>query len=410
MGRKAVVGASLALFLAVQASGSQAQTVPDPYQTAAKPIQDTTNLVQSILSPTPTSPNTAYVPTSIASDCSRPVDQEITDFIASVPDNSVIEFPAKKCYSLADSVKVSRRSGLVIDGKGSKFKKLDVTPKGELHPNFLLVDNQLLTFRGAEIEGTFFLAPPRSPGRVAQMGGGNQFDMGLASYGGRELTFTDLNIHNTFGDGMYIGATGISPFGCGYWHCGQVPTNVRVENVTIKTAARMNIAVNAVAGLTVTRSTLADCWYWCIDIESDQLDAPVWKVSITKTTFDGAYFGFFTLPTQGTPGAKDNIEIRENNSVTFPDASGCGAAVLIGYWSNTGMTVTTVTVADNNFHAAAYGVVFRDVASGSVTNNNLTRAQDRCGPAAGLDRPVRLINSMAAVTGNTATGWINTDT
>ena len=351
---------------------------------------------------------TTTIAPSQAGICSiNPADGQvaITAAIKSCPDGSTVLFPAGRTYSITDSIRVERRTNLTIDGNGSSFNKVVVTTPGEVHPNWLTIDNHGFTLKNMTVQGTFTLAGPRDPGVVGAMGP-NQFDHGVAVFGSRDVLVADLTVTNTFGDLIYVGPTGFSPWGSGYWHVGEVPTNVRVQRLVGRTAARQGVAVTGAEGFWLTDSDLRDCWYWCVDLEADVADEPLRNVHVLNNTFAGSYFGYITVPAAGTPGAKDGFTVRGNRMIEFSDPGSCSVAIQITYWPDTGYSISNVTVEDNYIKAASFGITYRDVRSGSIQRNTLERAQDRCGPAAGLDRSVELVNtSGVTVGGNSATGW-----
>ena len=51
-----------------------------------------------------------------------PVDAKISAWLATVPNNSTVQFGSGRCYGQDGTITLSGRIGLVIDGQGSEFR------------------------------------------------------------------------------------------------------------------------------------------------------------------------------------------------------------------------------------------------------------------------------------------------
>ena len=72
----------------------------------------------------PTVVVSATVPASIPADCSRDVTAPILEWIASVPDNSVLSFAPNGCYRIDGTLVVAHRSGLTFEGNNATFRQV----------------------------------------------------------------------------------------------------------------------------------------------------------------------------------------------------------------------------------------------------------------------------------------------
>src|SRR6201999_1566765 len=77
------------------------------------------------------------VPSTIASDCSAPVEGELMDWLATVPDGSTVQFASNGCYGQDGTITVSGRHALTLDGNGSEFRTL--TPGARDRANWRFV-------------------------------------------------------------------------------------------------------------------------------------------------------------------------------------------------------------------------------------------------------------------------------
>jgi hypothetical protein len=92
------------------------------------------------------------VPTKIKDDCSVAVDAKISAWLATVPDNSTVQFGPGRCYGQDGTITLNERTGLVIDGQGSEFRAL--TPGGSHRANWRFVGGRNLTVRNLAVRGS----------------------------------------------------------------------------------------------------------------------------------------------------------------------------------------------------------------------------------------------------------------
>jgi hypothetical protein len=92
------------------------------------------------------------VPADIASDCSVAVDDEITAWLATVPDGNTARFAPGGCYGQDGTIALGGRADLVIDGQGSEVRAL--TPGDEERANWRFVGGANLTMQNVDVRGT----------------------------------------------------------------------------------------------------------------------------------------------------------------------------------------------------------------------------------------------------------------
>ncbi len=86
-------------------------------------------------------------PASIPVDCSRDVTAELSTWIASVPDNSVLSFAANGCYRIDGTLVVAQRRGLTFEGNNATFRQ--VTDGSELVNPKKVRTRNIWTFGGS---------------------------------------------------------------------------------------------------------------------------------------------------------------------------------------------------------------------------------------------------------------------
>ncbi|MEY2398570.1 MAG: hypothetical protein QOJ00_1744 [Actinomycetota bacterium] len=318
------------------------------------------------------------VPASIASDCSRNVQHDLSRFIARVPDGITVRFPPRSCYAADNRIEVRDKTGVTIDGNGSTFKTTSANSgTHEANPNWLLLRDRNLVIRDMKIVGNFHLAGPRSQQRVNQAstegeaGATSQPNAGIGIYGGRSVVVRDVDIRDVFGDGVL---TGVSEY-VDASVASQTPRDVHVERVTATKAARHCFSPNQVIGFWLEDSTGKDCWYGALDAELDDPKQTLQGLHILNNAFsDFNLLGIF-IPVAGE-NTRD-IEIRGNHFLTFPDQP-CNTVIEVGIYPTNPNTFRNVVVEQNWLKAHGVGIAFDHVEGGRIRGNRVEYEEKGC--------------------------------
>ena len=350
------------------------------------------------IAPAPTRRTAPAAPPPPASRVCRvdPADGEVAieAAIRACPDDSRVRFPARRTYRQGDRIRVERRRGLLIDGNGSTFVKTSPHGGERGRPNWELLENTNVTLQNMTIRGA--LQP--GPRGITP---GNQFDHGVVVYGGSGVTVRDVTVRDVFGDFVTTVPSGFVRGGGALG--GEVPRNVAIQRVNGRGAARMCIALTAGIGVRVEDSTLSDCRYAGIDLETDVPDEPLRDVKVLRNTVSGFYL--FAIGIAGPAGSQpqrgdiDGIEIRDNVVATPSDT--CWAAINAERGP-----ISDVVIAENRLRTQNHGVKLVGVVSGSVTANTIeiTGNPNLCGPPRAV--PVQLTDSpQVRVDANTPSGY-----
>ena len=130
-----------------------------------------------------------------ASDCSVPVDQAITKWIASIPANSIVSFAAGACYGLDGSISVQNKSNLTFDGNGATFKAITLnTPS---RSNWIVTGGTHIVFKRMTIVG-FNPHPGGYP--VMVNGTSYEFQAGILFQSVETARVEQVNILAVYGD------------------------------------------------------------------------------------------------------------------------------------------------------------------------------------------------------------------
>ncbi len=227
-------------------------------------------------------PNVYAIPPSIPGDCSRDVAQQITDWIASVPDNATLVFGQKACYKTERVITVTNKAGLVIDGNGATFKRFEVSPAELQWPranqHFLFVGARNIAMRNLRIEGTNTAPDQRRDFGSYQRA--FEFEHGLALQGVQGVVVEDVFIEAVWGDGIYLGAQ----------RGGGPTTNARISRATIDRNGRQGIALSGVNGVLIEDCKILHSRRSGIDLEPPP--GTVENVEIRTTTINSHLIPF----------------------------------------------------------------------------------------------------------------------
>lgn len=328
------------------------------------------------------------VPASIAADCSRPVQREIADYIRSVPDGSTIRFPAAGCYAQDSRIEIRQKRRLTILGNGATFRSSTPNDNNDNQPNWYLFKSTGISMTDMVIIGNFHDtgAPSVDRGSVVS-------NAGVSVYGGGDITLTDLNISDVFGDGVQVAKSWVEDT-----FEPEVPSNVRVSRLKVNTAARHCVSTSQVVGFWLEDSELTRCFLFGLDAERDVEEDPLTDLHFLRNTFSDNFGGGLYVPIGGRDASPSSgVEIRGNRFLTLNTAAVCNQQVYIGAYP--GQSHTNVVIEDNEMVAWMEGIVLTNTLSGSVQNNKITRdpksAKDDCG--VGRNDYVGLLDSSRVV-------------
>lgn len=309
-----------------------------------------------------------------------------------------MRFPAGASYTQGGAIVVAGRSDLTIDGNDSTFKSTapnDDTPR----PNWRIDSGTRVTMRNMRVVGNF-------AGGARGIKQGNQFNHGVLVRGGTDVTIRDVKIREVYGDGVATARSGWIPTNV---LLGAVPRNVRMEILTVTTAARQCVAFTEIIGGWLQDSTLRDCHYGAVDMEIDVGGQVLHDLHILRN--DIANYYLFGIAVEGSTmagsvsalGDMDDIEIRGN---TLGESDTCWEPILFSEQSVQRGPISDITVADNTLATQGDGIGVYDVVRGSVTGNTITLTKPVNGWCESPALPVRVERSSSVTVGaNTINGY-----
>jgi hypothetical protein len=250
--------------------------------------------------PPPSTPKVYKVPGKIHSDCSVATDADLTAWLATVPDNSIVEFPANRCYGEDGTITVTGKNGIVIDAKGTEFRAL--TPGNDHRSNWSFVGGSRLTVMNMAVRGS-------NPS--GSYSAGYEWQHGIGVNGVQGMTISNVQVRETWGDGIDIWRGAGSPA------CGDNASSARdvlVTGSTLERIGRQGVAIVDAERVTVQDSSIGPVAWYGVDLETDA-DCDIGRhVTVTRNTFGASRYGIFANygfggdPQVGDVSVTDNVE------------------------------------------------------------------------------------------------------
>jgi hypothetical protein len=233
------------------------------------------------------------VPASIARDCSVDVSAALQSWIASVPDNSTLSFPAKACYRIDDTLLIDARNRLLIDGNGATLKA--VVMGNRARAQLRLRGGGDLTVRNLVVRG----ANPHAGATAAAYRPDLEAQHAFQVMGSTNVLLDHVSAFDTYGDFVYIGPGKSGP-----------SRNVTVANSTFARSGRQGISITAAVGVTIEANTIADVSRSVFDLEANSRKAEIRDVRIVGNV-TGAAVNFW-LANKGFAATITNVSITGN--------------------------------------------------------------------------------------------------
>lgn len=206
------------------------------------PTATTATIPTTTTAPTTTSSNTYTVPGTIPSDCSVDTAPAILNWIATVPDNSTLQF-GNGCYRVEETLELTNRYGLAFTG--GTLKQLN--PPQDQRPVWRLI-NSSGGFSNMRLTGSYT--------------NGGVLDQNLQHAHGFDLRGSSFSINlvtveNVAGDCAY--------FGLGYDNTTR--SSGSFSDSTCQSIGRNGVSVVAGDNITANRNTIATVGFDAFDIE-----------------------------------------------------------------------------------------------------------------------------------------------
>lgn len=301
------------------------------------------------------------VPKSIKSDCSVAVEDKIMAWLATVPDNSTVQFGAGRCYGQDGTITLTNRRGLVIDGQGSEFRAL--TLGGSHRANWRFVDGSNLTVRNLAVRGS----DPQG-----KYDTNVEWQHGFAVEGVQGMTLSNVQSRETWGDGIFLWQ-GSAPNVCG--DDSSSARNVLISGARIERIGRQGVSVVDAEQVTLQDSTIGPVAWANVDLETDDNCEIARHVTVARNSFGSNGWGvivnggFGADPQIGDLTVTNNVQTAPtvDTGILTPDP--CRAPVRI--LAPDGVYRNSYTFSGNRFLATNNALVFRRARNVNVSSNTV---------------------------------------
>jgi hypothetical protein len=313
------------------------------------------------------------VPAKIKGDCTVAVDDKISAWLASVPDNSTVQFGQGRCYGQNGTITVSGRRNLVIDGQGSEFRALTLGDAGRANWRFsgganLSVLN--MAVRGTNPQGGY------QPGF--------EWQHGFSIEGVQGMTLSNVQARDTWGDGVYLGHSVHSP-ACG--DDASSARNVSITGATLERTGRQGVAIVDAENVTLQGSAVGPAALASVDIETDDDCEIARHITITGNQFGANSWGVVASVGFGADPQVGDVTVADN--VQTVATSGCFAPVrILSPVDGAGQILAyrkSYVFRGNQFRGTRNGFELRGVDNVEVSSNTVALPPTSgCGQRAGV--------------------------
>lgn len=222
----------------------------------------------------------SYGGTNIPNDCSGNVAGVLNSWMASVPNNSTIQFASNGCYEAANPIVLTNRTNLIIDGNGSTFKLS--TAQGLAGTQGLInwainggtnITLENMTIQGASTATKTCGAQGCGGNTTCQPNSAYEYQYGIDWMGTNGGTATSVNITNVCGDFIdfspYCKGSVTARYGCqqgnNVWT--QPATNIIINGGTDYIAGRQGMSPIDANGVTIENVNMSYVAANGVDIE-----------------------------------------------------------------------------------------------------------------------------------------------
>jgi hypothetical protein len=316
--KTASLGSNTAAFTAEQASvATLSPTTPVVLAPSARPF------------PAPVTTHTVTAPASIDATGTTDVSTTLMNFIRSVPDGSLINFPSAAVYRIDKAVEFSSRHNLIIDGNGCTLKYTSVTGTGEsyslLHDSIAGSDIWIRNFvliGSSPYPGVF--TPGTSP-----TGGENQEAVAISS---SRTEVSGCTISKVWGDGFYIG--------------NGAPVGVWIHDNHVISAGRNGLSVISGTNIIAEHNAFDKVGFDTFDDEPDVASQSSTNITFRLNTAGTFGFVFFGLGGSHTASVLTGITVSGNTVTgsslkTLVDNGGAARMTNVTFTDNAGKTTVS---------------------------------------------------------------------
>jgi hypothetical protein len=294
------------------------------------------------------------VPSALDGTGGRDVSAALTAFIAGVPNGSRIMFPAGAVYRLDDTLELTNRTDLVLDGNGATLTT--VPSQVGTRAQVRIVGGRGIVLRDLTIRG----ANPAG-GTVDAYLPALEWQHGVDLRGVDDVQVAHVSVMDVSGDCFYVGL-GTGP-ASGRWSA-----HVRIHDSTCRRNGRQGVAVTAGRDILVDHCSFADIALMAFDVEPNPgggASRVAFKANVVRRGSRYEVLGVVGA------GRVQGVTLIRNILVDKP------LTVLLS--SPKGVRRTDFVIADNVSDAALYASAPASVVASGIDGLTITGNHQRMG-------------------------------
>lgn len=206
------------------------------------------------------------VPTDIVADCSIDVTAALNNWIASVPNSSVLSFTPNACYRIDNVLSIPSRSNLTFEGNNATFKAVTEGTSGRSH--WVIARSTNITVRQVIVIG----ANPHAGLSDEAYRSALENQHGFQISGSNTVRLESVKVSDVFGDFVYLGNSGTTGWS----------RNITITGGRFERNGRQGVGLAAVDGVLIENNFFDQMRRATFDIEPNSVEWGVKNVKITN--------------------------------------------------------------------------------------------------------------------------------
>lgn len=297
----------------------------------------------------------------IQADCSVDVTSAINAALQAQPDGSAITFPMGGCYRIDQTIQLTDRNNLTIDGNGSTFEQVTVPAAYAGIPQWRLTGGSNITLANMTVQGV---------NTTPSYNDKHEWDHNIDILGTQTAVVDSVHGKDAGGDFVEIAPDRrkmTNSDGTG----AVIPKDITIKNSDATVTGRNAISCTGCDTVSVTNNKFSEIGYQGIDVE---IEASKWygrNISVTNNTWGSVQLSDFSASGAGL----DTTDLTFANNTATASVKTCQPSVYL----DSGTPHSTVTITGNTLLAIGTGISVSRATGVTIQDNTATITNGGCG-------------------------------